>query len=284
MKAKALLATSALVACGALFIGEACAADLGARMPIKAPLAATPVFSWTGCYLGGHVGAGWDRTKFTDPGSPDGFGRISQTITATPGGSVSVDGGADVLGGGQIGCDYQFASNWVIGLAGDFSWTNIKGHGNNGDPFFNNKDGTSPITLSTRTEWLASATGRLGYAWDRVMIYGKGGVAFAHDRYSIQNLLAIPSTGTICQVGVTFVACNPQASTTRTGWTAGAGVEWAFAPNWSMLVEYNHYGFGSKALNFSDPAETPGGGPATLQVKQDLDVVKAGVNYRFGHW
>ena len=90
---------------------------------------------------------------------------------------------------------------------------------------------------------LASVTGRVGYAWDRFLVYGKGGGAWAHDKYSISNLNC-----------AFFTTCNLTGSTDRVGWTAGVGVEWAFAPNWSALVEYNHYGFGNKSISFTDPA------------------------------
>ncbi len=249
---KLLLASSALV-----FAGSAFAADLPARLPTKAPpvVAAVP-YTWTGCYVGGHVGAGWDRTKFTDqsPGQ----------LLAPPGASIGVNSDAGVLGGVQAGCDYQFAGNWVIGFGGDIAWTDIHGVAN--DPFFVGKNG-APVPISTRTEAIASVTGRVGYAWDRFLVYGKGGGAWAHDKYSISNLNCI------------LVTCNLNGSTDRIGWTAGVGVEWAFAPNWSALVEYNHYGFGNKGITFTDPAVAA---VVVYNARQDIDVIKVGINYRFG--
>ena len=256
-----LLASSALV-----FAGSAVAADLPARLPTKAPpvVAAVP-YTWTGCSIGGHVGAGWDRTTFTDPGNVDPFFGGPAPRLAPAGASIGVNSQAGALGGVQAGCDYQFASNWVVGLGGDFAWADIHGVAN--DPFFVGKNG-QPVPLSTRTDMLASVTGRVGYAWDRFLVYGKGGGAWAHDKYSISNLTC-----------AFFTTCNLTGSTDRFGWTAGVGVEWAFAPNWSALVEYNHYGFGNKTISFTDPAV-----PVTQQfnVKQQIDVVKVGINYRFG--
>jgi len=151
-------------------------------------------------------------------------------------------------------------------VGGDIAASDIHGLAN--DPFFVGKNG-APIPISTRTEAIASLTGRLGYAWDRYLIYGKAGGAWARDRYSITNL------------NCTFLAtCNLSGSTDRAGWTAGVGLEWAFAPNWSALVEYNHYGFGNNSVSFTDPAL-----PFLLlryDVRQDIDVVKVGINYRFG--
>lgn len=263
---KLLLASSAV-----MFAGPAFAADLPARMPVKAPpvVAAVP-YSWTGCYIGGHVGAGWDRSIFTDPGTTEtGFfgAPFVQQAIAPQGSSIGVNGGAAVVGGAQGGCDYQFAGNWVVGIGGDFAWTKINGTVN--DPFFQGKNG-APIPINTSTDRIASLTGRIGYAWDRFLIYGKGGGAWAHDNYSIQNSTCLFLT-----------TCNSIAgSTNRTGWTAGGGIEWAFADNWSAMVEYDHYGFGSKGVSFTGPNVAPQS--LIFNIKQSVDIVKVGVNFRFG--
>ena len=129
----------------ALLSGTAFAADMGTRVARTALPAPAPYRSWTGCYVGAHVGAGWSRTTFTDANG-----------TVIPAGSdIRANGGANVVGGAQIGCDYEFAKNWVIGAAGDFTWANIEGQAS--DPFFANKSG--PITLQSRTKSLASVTG-----------------------------------------------------------------------------------------------------------------------------
>lgn len=160
-----LMATTALV----VFGGAALAADLPQRMPLKARAFAPVPFSWTGCSIGGHAGAGWSHTDYSDP-NVNGV-----TTIAGPGqGSIGLDQNAGFLGGAQVGCDYQFASNWVVGLAGDFSWANIDGQAT--DPFFAGKNG-NPITLHAKTNYVADVTGRIGYAWDRYLFYGKGGAA-----------------------------------------------------------------------------------------------------------
>jgi outer membrane immunogenic protein len=260
-----LLATTAAVAFG----GTAFASDLPPRVPAKAAMAyAAAPHSWTGCYIGAHAGAGWSHTQFSDPNS-SGF-----TTIAPPGGAIDLDSNASFIGGGQLGCDYQFASNWVVGAAGDFSWANIEGHET--DPFFSGKSG-NPITLHARTDFLASATGRLGYAWDHYLLYAKGGAAWAHDKYTVNNLTEINFS--FCFTGG-FVACNPTGSATRFGWTAGAGFEWAFTNNWSVLAEFDYYDFGTKSISLSDP--NSGNGPALLDVKQNIAVAKLGLNYRFG--
>jgi outer membrane immunogenic protein len=259
---KFLLATTAVAALSV----PAFAADMPLKAPMMAPVALPP-YSWTACYVGGHVGVGWGRKEFSD----------NVNAVNDLGGSIPFNVGADFLGGGQIGCDYQFASNWVIGIAGDFSWANIEGQTD--DPFFAGKNG-NPETLYAKTDFLATATGRIGYAWDHYLLYAKGGAAWAHDKYSISNMGAF--AGGLCLNGN---GCNPTASETRFGWTVGGGFEWAFANNWSTFIEGDYYGFGTKGITFTDPNAAvifgTGGTSTTYDVKQYIAAVKIGLNYRF---
>jgi outer membrane immunogenic protein len=114
--------------------------------------------------------------------------------------------------------------------------------------------------------WLATVTGRLGYAWDRVLLYAKGGVAFAdeeHDFGFFVDLLPVASTG----------------EKTRTGWTVGGGVEVAFAGNWSFKAEYNFMDFGDKDVGFTNQF---GDFVGSARIDQQIHVAKVGLNYRFG--
>jgi outer membrane immunogenic protein len=252
-----LLAGTAIVLSGTAF-----AADLPARIPMKAPPVAAAPFSWTGCYIGAHAGAGWGRDVMSDPNAD---GSTFGHITSTPGDTINIhDTGA--VAGAQVGCDDQFANNWVLGLAGDFSWAKIDGQIN--DPFFGGKDGVNPLTLESHTNFLASATGRIGYAWEHYLLYAKGGAAWSRNKYAVNNFACVFLGG----------PCFATASETRLGWTAGGGVEWAFARNWSVLVEYDHYGFGTKSVTFFDAGH---GLSFAFDVKSDIDVVKVGLNYRF---
>jgi outer membrane immunogenic protein len=269
---KLLLLSSAIVAAG-----PALAADLSVKAP---PMAAALPYSWTGCHVGGHIGAGWDRTTYSDPGtlSPlllGGTGIIQNFAPA--GASFSSNGDGAVLGGVQAGCDYQFASHWVIGFGGDISWTDINSLAN--DPFFNGKNGR-PIGLSARTDEIATLTGRVGYAWDKVLFYGKGGAAYAHDKYSSNNAGGINNAVFGCG-GPAPPDCAVAGSADRWGWTAGVGVEWAFATNWSAMIEYDHYGFDTKTISMSVTNSTFPVVPANLNVRHDIDTVKVGINYRF---
>jgi outer membrane immunogenic protein len=239
---RALLATAAL---GTVFIGNSSSgADLGARFGAP-PVAPAPLFTWTGCYIGGHLGGGWGEKTVSVP-------------TLAPGVSVTGDT-SGFLGGGQVGCNLQFGSNWVIGIEGDGSGSDIRG------------DITQTVlgitgTARAQTDWIASATGRLGWASDRWLLYAKGGAAWAGDKYSA----FIP-------------VFNEQleASETRTGWTVGGGIEWAFWSNWSAKAEYDYYDFGTRTITLTGtfagtPIQVPG-----VNVRQRISVGKFGINYRF---
>src|SRR5450432_2415608 len=137
-------------------VGLGHAADL--RMPVKAPLAAVPVFSWTGCYVGVEGGGNWGRSQHTQD---DPFVAAAATVfglNQTNG--INLSGG---IAGGTIGCNYQ-AGNFVFGLEDDFSWTNKRGTANLIPPF------VIADTATTSESWLGTFRGRAGYAWDRWFI------------------------------------------------------------------------------------------------------------------
>src|SRR3954470_22302504 len=149
---KFLLGTVALVAIGVAV--PALAADLGARGPYytKAPAYAAPVYNWTGFYIGGHVG-----------GAFSGDNNFNGLVTGN-----NNDG--RFLGGVQIGADYQFAPNWVVGLEGQYSWVG----NNNTNILF----AGTPYGYNLNQKGLASVTGRLGYTWGPALLYVKGGWAY----------------------------------------------------------------------------------------------------------
>ncbi len=171
--------------------------------------------------------------------------------------------------GGQVGCDLQFAPNWVIGIQGSGSGANIKGDVL--DTFWQ-QVGPYNKTFHARTDWLADVTGRVGVVWDRFMVYAKGGVAWAGDKYNVTE-------------DFTCGACTfPAPPETRAGFVAGVGVEWAFWANLSAFVEWDFYGFGTRAVAFNQLCRSTGCvpfPPGHADVKQDINVVKAGLNWRF---
>src|SRR5581483_6221284 len=202
---------------------------LAADLPIKAAVPVAPAFSWTGCYLGGHVGGGRGTKDMTDPvqlvqdtlsGGPVTAGVT--TVTTKPTGAVI---------GGQIGCDYQFAGGAVIGVEGMGSGTTMKASSLVGLPA--GLPGDTAL-VQANNDFLASVTARVGYAFDTVLVYARGGFAVAGDKYDVS--------------GGTFNGGGPfhfQGVENRYGWVAGGGVDWAFTRHWSMNVEYDYYGFGN---------------------------------------
>jgi outer membrane immunogenic protein len=250
--------------------GTAGAADLAAAY--KAPAVASPTWSWSGCYIGGHLGWGvadpqlGDATPsnvLTSAGAPLGIptGLIDE---AALGRSVRISDDNGPLLGGQIGCDYQFSGNYVVGISASAAGANI--NGNLLDPFQANGPTNE---VDAKTDFLGAVSGRLGMVWRQFLFYGKGGVAFAHNTYTVN-------------CGCDFDGAAPfRGTNTATGAVAGAGVEWAFANDWSAFVEYNHYFFDRQTLSFSSAFSFLGPLHAAVNVSQPIDAVKVGVNYHF---
>ena len=285
------------VAVAVAVAAPAMAADFPINAPPYAPLYGAPqiiALSWTGCYLGGHIGGSFVDKKFGGPfvdnAVPSTFGSTSFAIS-DPSEDLNSTG---LLGGGQAGCNFQFAGDWVIGFEADASGANQQGGGASSliteGAVLN--DGTvvsSNGTASSRTDFIATATGRLGYTFGRLgegMVYAKGGAAWARDRYQFNGQVLTSACGVVaivtspqCVVGNSFVTpFNFGASETRVGWTVGAGVEWAWWENWSVKLEYDYLDFGSRTVTFNDPLL----GAANISVSQRISEVKLGVNYRFG--
>ena len=203
------------VALGALVAGPAMAADLRVRAPVyRAPPPVVTYFSWTGCYVGGHVGGLWVSKDFR------------HTETEFFDNHVSSHDASGWLAGVQAGCNYQ-VGGWVFGLQGDYAWADAKGS-HTLDTFDGFATGHSSIKS------LASFTGRIGYAWDRFLGYVKAGGAWERDNYHINfdNVTVATAGGT------------------RSGWTVGIGGEYAFTNNLSAFLEYNYYDFGSSGVTF----------------------------------
>jgi outer membrane immunogenic protein len=245
----------AAAALAVFMAGPAVAADL----PLKSAIPVVPPFSWTGCYLGGHIGGGRGSKAMTDPvqlvqdtlsGIPITTGVT--TVTTTPTGAVI---------GGEIGCDYQFANNVVIGIEGTASGTTMRGSAVVGLPA--GVAGDLALVQSTN-DFLSSVTGRIGYAFDTVLLYGRGGVAVAGDKYDVSGNFA------------DFGQFHFQGADNRVGWIVGAGVDWAFTRHWSMNAEYDYYRFGSGGILMTDQFS---GFTGIVDVKQNVQVIKVGFNF-----
>jgi outer membrane immunogenic protein len=160
------------------------------------------------------------------------------------------------LVGGTLGYNWQ-VSSFVFGFEGDASW--VGEYGSHLDDGF---VGNPAFTSSTKETWVATVRGRAGYAVDNLLFYGTGGYAAAGVEAGVKD------SGTN--------AVLASATSTRSGWTAGGGLEWGFAPNWSAKFEYLYMKFESAAFN-----TLAGEGPRS-SVPLDDNVVRAGINYRFG--
>lgn len=242
MKLRKLAGGLAAIAGAALCVSSAVAADLppsSAPAPV-APVAYAPaaIYSWTGFYLGGELGGAFARSSWDDPFS-GGHNRFNS---------------AGFLGGGQVGANYQI-NRLVLGVEGDFDWTG--GMGLKGSGTDSIGDG-----IGTGVNWTSTVTGRIGMAFNRLLVYGKGGVAFADDQSTFTDLFGNGAT----------------SSFTRTGWTAGLGLEYALNQNWSARIEYDYLGFGPEGLNFTTATPIGYSTNASLGIQE----IKAGLNFRFG--
>ncbi|MEP9354738.1 outer membrane protein [Xanthobacter sp. KR7-65] len=232
MLKRALLGASALV----LLAGTASAADLSTRYPVKAGPIPVQVFSWTGFYVGGNVGWGWasnsyDYTPFASPvtysydlGSSNGF-----------------------FGGLQLGYNYQFVNNVVLGVEADFDWADL------GSDTILVGGPVGGAVVSQNVDYFGTIRARLGYAMDRFLPYITGGAAWAKLNYSDPY-------------GVSY-------DSTKWGWTAGAGIEYAITNNWTVKAEYLYLGFNDSKTTFFNGDQ--------LSVSTDIQTAKVGVNYKF---
>jgi opacity protein-like surface antigen len=232
---------------------EASAADLPVKAPPPAPL---PTWSWTGFYVGGHLGGAFEYSALQDPFGPVSFG---DKVTTTA-----------VLGGGQIGANYQFGQV-VVGGEADFSWVNSRGDetcfGLTGGKFYASNCSVDPSQFST-------LTGRLGYAFGRTLVYGKAGAAWEHTDVA----MAVNNNP-----GQHFLASTNSYG--AWGWTAGAGIEYALTPAWSLMLEYDYLDFGSSsvATPYVPGNPLPGHPVGPIAgLSSNVQEVKMGINYRFG--
>ncbi len=231
----------ALLATSALSV-SAFAAD----MPVKAPVYRTPIatpYNWTGCYIGAEGGGNWGSSS-------------ADSAIGTKVDSHNLSGG---LAGGTVGCNYQMDS-WVFGVEGDFSWTNKKGSSNLAAPVFN-----TAFSETIKESWISTLRGRVGYAlYNSWLLYATGGVAWARANVDEFN---------------TAGALVGSDAHTMSGGTVGGGVEWMFAPQWSVKAEYLHVWFANSDFLNGITGVTP----ETRHLSDDI--FRVGLNYQFwsGH-
>jgi outer membrane immunogenic protein len=254
--------------------GTAVAADI----PVKAPIykaAPTPApFSWTGFYLGANIGYGW----VDDNGRPtciDDLGVVNGAFCQNvPTGAVDASG---VIGGAQIGYNWQ-SNNLLFGLEADFQGADISGKTVVTGPFsfFNGTlalPAGAQFTASEKIQWFGTVRGRIGWTFDRVLVYGTAGLAYGHAQLRTNFVTPLP------------FSAPASVSVTNAGWTAGGGIEYAFAGNWSGKIEALYFDLGDEHVLVGAAPGTPPAG-AGFRRGKDFElqgaIVRLGLNYRFG--
>jgi outer membrane immunogenic protein len=255
---KFLLSTVALVALGA----SASAADLAPRYT-KAPTLVDPAYNWTGFYVGLHAGAASSDGALTTQDTDNFFfdDRFTNTFRKT-----------GFIAGGQIGYNYQSGMS-VFGFEADASSLNVKSSFSGLDPFFTGKGNTA--TLSSSVDWLVTARARAGIvATPALLLYVTGGLAVAGVNVSYRNSAIAPGI---------LLSNSLSVDQTRYGWTAGFGAEYALGGNWSVKAEYLRVMLGDTTVNVPfDPANSSFGETGSIKVSQNIDLIRAGINYKFG--
>jgi len=246
---KLLLMSAALVASllGGVNSGQA------ADMAVKAapPPVMIPIFTWTGFYIGGNIGAAWAQ----------------RTVTDVFGNSFTGSSNARFIGGGQLGYNWQ-AGNFVFGVEGDIDGIASNNNRGGGAVFVGGR-GPFVVTASS-TNWVGTLAARFGWAADHWLFYGKAGGGWVGNSsgFTVTNLAT----------GVSF---GSGSSSNVGGWLLGGGVEYAFTNNWSLKGEYNYIELGNR--NFAVPVIV--GGPIGVDVftsnNRSFQMVKFGFNYAF---
>jgi outer membrane immunogenic protein len=223
------------VALATLAGGPALSADLPRRAPVKAPEPVVYAYNWSGFYIGAHVGGGWSDKCFTFNGGADGC-----------------HDGDGLLAGGQLGFNWQ-SGQFVFGVEFSGSWADISG----------NHAGLLPPNgaFSTELDTILMLTGRVGVAFDRMLLYVTGGGAWVNEQLSYAAPAGIFSS-----------------DKSRNGWTIGAGIEYGIAPNWSIAAQYNYIDLGEKSVSFTGPGLVG----FTESVDTTVSLATVRLNYRFG--
>jgi outer membrane immunogenic protein len=227
-------------AIGALLLAPTAA--LAADLPMKAAPPVAPIYDWTGFYIGATAGGSVGASDQVNPVTGLSFAN-----------GYNIKGG---VGGGTIGYNWQVSRFLVVGFEGDGSWGSE--YGSDTD---NGTVGQPAFLSYTKETWVATARLRLGYAVDNLLFYGTGGYAATSAEAGIKdaNTLALLASTT----------------STHSGWVAGAGLEWGFAPNWSAKFEVLHMEYNSTAFNTIQ-------GEGNRNVPLNDSIGRVGVNYRFG--
>src|SRR6185437_1481359 len=246
----ALLAGSAIAT---VVSGYADAADMAPVYKAPPAVAVRPL-SWSGFYVGGHIGAGWLSKDWNNVAASSGGSFVGHL------GSLSATG---AIGGLQAGYNFQSA-NWVFGVETAWAWTDLNGSFVAADPNFGK--------ASSRINWIGTLVGRAGMTFDRLLLYVGGGGAWTREKDDL------------AQIDPGSPGAAWHGSDTKFGWTVLAGVEYAIDQHWSARVQYNYYDFGTASLNLNatTPVDITFTPSFALDTPLQVHAVTVGVNYRFG--
>jgi len=260
MKRILIVAAASLIAAS-----RALAADLPVRAgPVPAYYPVAAVYDWGGGYVGVNAGYAFGQSEWSDPLNPSGN---------SSSGNFNVKG---ALAGITAGVSGQWNA-FVLGVEGDFDWQGLQGSSNSSfctSIFLSPTAGSAPAGLSCKTDstWIGTLRARAGYAWDRLLLYGTAGITGANVQVRLDG--------------------QPRQTNFQVGWTAGAGLEWAFADNWTAKVEYLFVDLGTGPCNHgyscgydAPSAVLPPPGPVSANdvVKLNENLIRFGVNFKFGH-
>lgn len=241
---KRLLCILSVMGSVALGGHTAVAADLGVPRYI-APPPPSPVYTWTGFYVGANGGFGGDQFQF-----PFTVGPLVGTSTLNSSG---------FFGGGQVGYNWQFAPAWVLGVESDFDGANIQGMASTSANAFSGNVGS-------KVDRFGTVRGRVGYlVTPNVLLYGTGGWAYGH-------------TTSSANAGAFGLAAAASSGQTGNGWTAGGGLEYAFNPWLSFKTEYLYLNLGTNTIT----SGTAAGVPFSLGEKTTIHTAKVGLNLKLG--
>jgi outer membrane immunogenic protein len=268
--------TAIAIAVIAALIGTpALAADIALQAPSPPPSC-----TWCGWYVGGNAGwVGSANNGITNTGTDTGPAGLGTAVaTGAIPSSLSL-GYSGFVGGGQVGYNWQPGNNWLLGLEADFDGVSARSSITTSfitiPPFVPQASG-----FDRELDWLSTIRARLGVTSGTVLFYGTGGLAIGETKISNQY---------ICPICLPPASTEPSTSNTvantSVGWTAGAGVEWMFAPKWSLKAEYLYVDLGthSSTIVYSYTfrgvfAETSS---MTSSVRDTANVVRAGINWHF---
>jgi outer membrane immunogenic protein len=248
---KLVVAASVLASLLALSAGSACAADLAAHPYAKAPAAPlSPAYDWSGFYIGVNLGGAWTHSSSINTA-------LDRTFVSTGSGNNS-----GVIGGGQIGYNFMIAPGFLLGLEADADGTSL------------HESVTSPDGSNQRSSKLnafGTVRGRAGFALDNWLFYGTGGFAWSQGSVTRTQIVAVPAATPPIPA---LAGTAETSSKTRDGWTAGGGIEWGFARNWTARAEYLYLNLGNTTSTFplSNRQQT---------TSLNMNVARLAVNYRF---